>query len=296
MRNSRTGNMFKETNVLRKQTFAKMLESDPNDQQNISFRFTNTSEFIPANQDSMTSDNNSTFNTPWYQSSPFSTASSDQTSAYATPSRDQYSSSPLSKSPWSSHVPPPEMDNGSYSYTGLIGSLVREEGHIYSLAASEDLLYTGSDSKNIRVWKNQKEFTGFKSNSGLVKAIIIAGGRIFTGHQDGKIRVWKVSGKNPIIHKRIGTLPTFKAYIKSSFNPKNYIEIRRHHNAVWIKHFDAISSLSISDDKSLLYSGSWDKTFKVWRVSDFKCLESIKAHDDAVNSIVAGFDGLVFTG
>ncbi|KAL2528455.1 Transducin/WD40 repeat-like superfamily protein [Forsythia ovata] len=298
MRNSRTGNMFKETNVVRKQTFADMLESDPNDQQEFSFGFTKTPESSPANHDwlppPMTWENNSPYNASWDQSSPFSTASSSQTSAFPTPSRDQYSSSPLSKSPWSSHAAPPL--NESYSYTGLIGSLVREEGHIYSLSASGDMLYTGSDSKNIRVWKNQKEFSGFKSNSGLVKAIIIAGGRIFTGHQDGKIRVWKVSGKNPNIHKRIGTLPTVKAYIKSSFNPKNYVEIRRNRNAVWIKHFDAISSLSLSDDKTLLYSASWDRTFKVWRVSDFKCLESIKAHDDAVNSIIAGFDGLVFTG
>lgn len=74
------------------------------------------------------------------------------------------------------------------------------------------------------------------------------------------------------------------------------MEVRRNRNAVWIKHFDAISCLSLSEDKKLLYSASWDKTFKVWRISDFKCLESIVAHDDAVNSVVAGFDGLVFTG
>ncbi|KAH0734091.1 hypothetical protein KY285_009798 [Solanum tuberosum] len=36
-----------------------------------------------------------------------------------------------------------------------------------------------------------KEFSAFKSNSGLVKAIIISGDKIFTGHQDGKVRVWK---------------------------------------------------------------------------------------------------------
>lgn len=31
-------------------------------------------------------------------------------------------------------------------------------------------------------------------------------------------------------------------------------------------------------------------------MADSKCLESISAHDDAVNSVVAGFDGLVFSG
>ncbi|KAL1538924.1 protein JINGUBANG-like [Salvia divinorum] len=203
-------------------------------------------------------------------------------------------SSPAARSPWSSsHMAPSDH---SYSYTGLMGSLVREEGHIYSLAAAGDLLFTGSDSKNIRVWKNQKEFSGFRSNSGLVKAIIIADERIFSGHQDGKIRVWKMSGKDPSVCKRIGTLPTLKAKMKKSLKPSNYVEVRKSHNAIWIKHIDAISSLSLSEDKSILYSASWDKTIKVWRVADSKCLESISAHDDAVNSVVAGFDGLVFSG
>lgn len=90
-------------------------------------------------------------------------------------------SSPLSKSLWSSDTA--QIDD-YYSYTGLMGSLVRKQGYIYSLAISGNLLYTGFDSKNIRVWKNQKEFFGFKSNSGLVKAIVIANEIIFMGHQD----------------------------------------------------------------------------------------------------------------
>lgn len=214
-----------------------------------------------------------------------------------------HSASPFTKSPWSVQTANPsshfhiEVGSPLENTTGLVGSLVREEGHIYSLAASGDLLYTGSDSKNIRVWKNQSEFAGFKSSSGLVKAIVIAGDRIFTGHQDGKIRVWKVSRKNPTLHKRAGSLPKLKDYLRSSFNPNIYVEARRHkRNALWIKHYDAVSCLSLSDDKTLIYSGSWDKTFKVWRVTDSKCLESVTAHDDAVNSVVTGFNDMVFTG
>ncbi|KOM34769.1 hypothetical protein LR48_Vigan02g091900 [Vigna angularis] len=55
----------------------------------------------------------------------------------------------------------------------------------------------------------------------------------FTSHQDGKIRVWKVSSKNPSKHKRIGSFPTFKDY-KCSMNPKNYMEVRRNRNAVMV--------------------------------------------------------------
>ncbi|KAG6488089.1 hypothetical protein ZIOFF_056847 [Zingiber officinale] len=206
-------------------------------------------------------------------------------------------SSPFVMSPWHQSALDNPLDlAGATPRNGLITSLVREEGHIYSLAAVGDVLYTGSDSKNIRVWKNQKDFAGFKSSSGLVKSIVVAADRIFTGHQDGKIRVWRVSPKNPTVHKRIGNLPRLKDVLRSSLKPSNYIEVRRHRSALWIRHSDAISCLSLDEKQGLLYSGSWDKTFKVWRIADSRCLESVIAHDDAVNSVVAAFGGLVFTG
>ncbi|KAJ8772593.1 hypothetical protein K2173_027770 [Erythroxylum novogranatense] len=218
------------------------------------------------------------------------------------PNRLSCEGSPMTMSPWNQTTP---FTNTSWSSNPsednlpqncLIGSLVREEGHIYSLAATKDLLYTGSDSKNIRVWKDLKEYSGFKSSSGLVKAIIISGEKIFTGHQDGKIRVWKVSPKTPNVHKRHGSLPTLKDIFKSSVKPSNYVQVRNHRTALWIKHSDAVSCLSLNEDNTLLYSASWDRTFKVWRISDSKCIESVNAHDDAVNSVVASVEGLVFTG
>ncbi|KAA8545920.1 hypothetical protein F0562_020629 [Nyssa sinensis] len=267
------GTVFSERNSLRRPKFGTLLHSDSsvlmNHDENNDYSERNSSA-------SATSPGESTpyMMSPWNQGSPYM------------------------KSPWTktSSLNKFDDDNNDFTENCLIGSLVREEGHIYSLAASGDLLYTGSDSKNIRVWKNLKEFSGFKSNSGLVKAIVISGEKIFTGHQDGKIRVWKFSPKNQKPYKRIGSLPTGKDFIKSSFNPKNYVEVRRHRNVPWIKHFDAVSCLSLDEDQGLLYSGSWDKSLKVWRISDSKCLESINAHDDAVNSVVAGFEGLVFTG
>ncbi|KAL1361924.1 hypothetical protein HN51_010233 [Arachis hypogaea] len=211
------------------------------------------------------------------------------------------SSSPYNKSPWLlpsiNFFHQNEIENDAfYSQNGLIGSIVREEGHIYSLAVNGSLLYTGSESKNIRVWKDLKDFAGFKSNSGFVKTIVISDEKIYTGHQDGKIRVWKVSKKNPSSYKRVGSLPTFKEYFKSSMNPKNYVEVRRNRSVVKVKHFDAVSTLSLDEEAGLLYSGSWDKTVKVWRISDSKCLESIDAHEDAVNSVVAAFGAFVLTG
>ncbi|KAL2328903.1 hypothetical protein Fmac_022330 [Flemingia macrophylla] len=286
MTDTNRGTMLVErnTNTLHRPKFAALLHSDP------------TSLYTSNDDDvDLTHNRHSNASPRNYPDS------STNVSPYAmSPWNNKLSSSPLNKSPWLLHSSPSlslfNYDNNYFPQTGLIGSLVREEGHIYSLAVSGDLLYTGSDSKNIRVWKDLKDFAGFKSSSGLVKTIVISGGRIFTGHQDGKIRVWKVSSKNPRKHKRVGSLPSFKDYVKSSMNPKNFVEIRRNRNAVKVKHFDAVSCLSLDEEEGLLYSGSWDRTLKVWRVGDFKCLESIHAHEDAVNAVVVAFKGCVLTG
>ncbi|EEE53526.1 hypothetical protein OsJ_36720 [Oryza sativa Japonica Group] len=226
--------------------------------------------------------------------SPMSTWSG-RTSAAASPS-------PYVMSPWV-NLPGFGVGGGDEMVaggggTGLLGSLVKEDGHVYSLAAAGELLYTGTDSKNVRVWRHRREFAGFRSGSGLVKAIVVAGdGRIYTGHQDGKVRVWRASADDPAVHRRVGSLPGLGDVLRSAVRPSRYVETRRRHSALWLRHFDAVSCLSLDAAAGLLYSGSWDKTFKVWRVSDSRCLESVRAHDDAVNTVAAaGFDALVFTG
>lgn len=288
MTNAKVGTMLVERNPYHRPKLGAFLHSDP------------TSLYTPIHHD----EEDLSSHSPSNASAATPTTSSNNASPFTmSPWNQDSSSSPYNKSPWL--LPSPginfyhhhdDNDNKYYPENGLIGSLVRQEGHIYSLAVSRDLLFTGSDSKNIRVWKGMNDYTGFKSSSGLVKTIVISGEKIFTGHQDGKIRVWKVSHKNPSNYRRIGSLPKFKDYVKSSMNPKNYVEVRPRRNAVKVKHFDAVSSLSLDEEEGLLYSGSWDKTLKVWRVSDSKCLESINAHDDAVNSVAAAFGGYVFTG
>ncbi|XP_057963606.1 protein JINGUBANG-like [Malania oleifera] len=285
MRNERGGTNFADAANLSRPKFGNLLHSDPN------ILFPATPDEDSSNRESSIS---SAASPAYCDSAPMSaTASPFMLSPWNQPS-------PYNKSPWTMNRPstlnPFDDGDNNFPSNGLIGSIVREEGHIYSLAVCGDLLYTGSDSKNIRVWKNLNEFSGFKSGSGLVKAIVISGDRVFTGHQDGKIRIWRVSSKNASHHKRIGNLPTTKDFFKKSMNPKNYVQVRRHRNVLKIKHFDAVSCLSLDEEGGLLYSGSWDKTLKAWRLSDSKCVESINAHDDAVNSVVAGFGGLVFTG
>lgn len=293
----------------RRLTFASFLKSDSLDAGDEAYHtdgdhnHSDNKDAISTNSDSQRPSNASTSDSsssPIYPLSPWNQTyypPNDNRTAFSSTNQSPWnqSCSPYHKSPWIYQTRNSDFEDDPDN--GLVGTIVRQEGHVYSLAASGDLLFTGSDSKNIRVWKDLKDFSGFKSTSGFVKAIVITGdNRVFTGHQDGKIRVWRGSKRNPERYSRVGSLPTLKEFLTKSVNPKNYVETRRKKNKLKIRHFDAVSCLTVNEDLGLLYSGSWDKTLKVWRLSDSKCLESIEAHDDAVNTVVAGFDDLVFTG
>ncbi|CAN6361640.1 unnamed protein product [Urochloa humidicola] len=242
------------------------------------------------------------------------TPNTGATTPSTTATTNSAAASPFAMSPWT-QLPGLGFGFGDAggkddaNRTGLLGSLVKADGHVYSLAASGNLLYTGTDSRNVRVWRDRRELGGFRSGSGLVKAILVSpvDGRIYTGHQDGKVRVWRLAsagaaggGDDPdgaVTHRRVGSLPRLRDVIKSSLLPSQYVQTRRRKSGLWMRHFDAVSSLCLDASAGLIYSASWDRTFKVWRASDSKCLESVHAHSDAVNAVAsAGFDSLVFTG
>ncbi|KAG7598136.1 WD40-repeat-containing domain superfamily [Arabidopsis suecica] len=191
-----------------------------------------------------------------------------------------------------------------------LATLKDKSSYVSSLAVSDKLLYTGSSNSEIRVWPREPPFspeysTGDDRNvvstgNGGVKSLVILGDKLISAHQDHKIRVWKIideSSRRGQKYKCVATLPTMNDRFKNLFSSKSYVEVRRHKKCTWVHHVDAVSSLALSQDGSLLYSASWDRSFKIWRTSDFKCLDSIeKAHDDAINAIVVSKDGFVYTG
>ncbi|CAN8291785.1 unnamed protein product [Cochlearia groenlandica] len=190
-----------------------------------------------------------------------------------------------------------------------LATLVGHSSYVSSLAFSEKSLFTGSSDGEIRVWPREPPFSPEYSTGNIVakghggvKSLVIHGDKLISAHQDHKIRIWKINNEKEDHHhkyyKCLATLPTMNDRITSLFSRRSHVEVRRHKKSTWVRHVDAVSSLALSKDGALLYSASWDRSFKIWRTSDFKCLESIeKAHDDAVNAIVASRDGwFVYTG
>ncbi|KAI9111744.1 hypothetical protein K1719_017434 [Acacia pycnantha] len=174
---------------------------------------------------------------------------------------------------------------------------------IFSLILHGKFLYTGSFNSEIRAWSRSPNFTSnphgdvVATNNGAVKSLVVSGDKLFSAHQDHKIRVWKIQPGDPNPRfKPVATLPTIGDRFCKQFSAKNYVQVRRHKKCTWVHHVDAVSFLALSGDGSRLYSASWDRTFKIWRTSDFKCLESVRAHEDAINALVLSSDGVVYTG
>ncbi|XP_051149599.1 protein JINGUBANG-like [Andrographis paniculata] len=129
-----------------------------------------------------------------------------------------------------------------------------------------------------------------------VKSIAFIDGKVFTAHQDGKIRGWKRDGNYK--HKLEVTLPTLEDRVRRFILPRNYITVRRHKKKLSIEHYDAVSGLAVAayheKYSSAVLSISWDKSIKFWEPRSFRCLESInKAHYDAINAVAVSEDGLV---
>ncbi|KAJ4790596.1 Transducin/WD40 repeat-like superfamily protein [Rhynchospora pubera] len=132
-------------------------------------------------------------------------------------------------------------------------------------------------------------------SAGAVKSLVILpkSHGLLSAHQDTLLRLWRHSSRSGDL-RLAGSLPTLSDRLLRLPFPKNYTLIRRHHKRLWIQHADTVSALATAGE--YIYSVSWDKTLKIWRTSDLRCVQSIVAHDDAINALAITPDGTVYTG
>jgi WD40 repeat protein len=62
-----------------------------------------------------------------------------------------------------------------------------------------------------------------------------------------------------------------------------------------MKHTGPITSLAVNVSDNVMYSASLDKTVKLWRISDLKCIGTINAHPEPINAIIVADDRVLFT-
>lgn len=210
--------------------------------------------------------------------------------AFMTSSHEQISeqddrlhlSPPSPESPWM--LSPLRTPSPSLLYH-CIASLHRQEGSIYSITVSSGLVFTGSNSSRVRVWRQPDctERGYLKASSGEVRAILGYGNMLFTTHGDNKIRIWNVMNSDSFRSKKVSTLPR-----------RNLLSIFP--RASPRKHRDCVSCMAYYHAEGILYTGSWDRTVQAWRVAEKQCVDSFVAHEDNVNAIVVNQeDGSLFT-
>ncbi|KAF7814245.1 protein JINGUBANG-like [Senna tora] len=166
-------------------------------------------------------------------------------------------------------------------------SVLRKDGQILSISLSNGLVYTGSDSNLIRVWK-LPEFTEcgqLRTKACRVVAIEVFNDTVYAAYGDGKIRLWRRIWERVVKHVRLATIPKKVGYVRS------YIAGRDKS----IKHKGVITSMAINTAEDIIYTASVDKTVKVWRISDLKCIETFKAHPEPINAIIVADDGVIYT-
>lgn len=127
----------------------------------------------------------------------------------------------------------------------------------YSPLASKMLkiFSEGQDTSIQDLWNHKELVQVDCSTNGEVLSIISYKDRIFSGHSDGTIKIWKGRGALHLI-----------------------LEMREHSKAV--------TSLAILQSGEKLYSGSLDKTIRVWSIGDEE-IRCIQVHDvkDYVNNL-----------
>lgn len=124
-----------------------------------------------------------------------------------------------------------------------------------------------------------------KTKATMVVALEVCNDKVFAAYGDCKIRVWRRTWDGVLKHVRLATIPTTGSYVRSYITGSDKM----------VKHMGPISSLAINASNDIIYSSSLDKTVKVWRISDFKCIETIQAHSEPINAIISAHDGVLYT-
>ncbi|KAL9996952.1 putative [Myosin heavy-chain] kinase transcription factor WD40-like family [Helianthus debilis subsp. tardiflorus] len=180
-------------------------------------------------------------------------------------------------------------------------TIKHKNSYISSLGIGEKLLYTGSSDKEIQMLKRDNlryEFDHENLNNrviitgkGAVKSLVVSADKIYSAHQDHKIRVWKVD-ENEAQQKKLtqlATLPTFSDRALTSLTPKNHVQ------SVANAHDDAINAIELSSHGDV-YTGSTDKKIKIWRKLNspkgekLSLIATLKKHRSGINALALSTD------
>jgi len=181
-----------------------------------------------------------------------------------------------------------------------------EKGLMSLMEFSSDGRYfaSGSDRETIKVWEilSGKEVSSLNVNKEPIQKICLShDGRYLASNNfdDNQIKIWDVLKEKVIA--------TIKGYYYVSISDK-YLALSSWIDGARIKILelssgkeiatftmgdpkDIVQILSFSPDGRFLATGMWDRTIKIWEVSNGREITTLMGHKDAINSLEFSPDG-----
>lgn len=135
-----------------------------------------------------------------------------------------------------------QVEHLSKTFHHCLDTLTGHSSYIFCLSLAGKHVYSGSSNGEILVWdiNHLRQDSYLKENKvshsgSAVKSIVIMGDKLFSAHQDHRIRVWKIDNDTPNRnYKCIATLPTINDRCMKLFWTRNYIQVRRHKKCTWV--------------------------------------------------------------
>lgn len=129
------------------------------------------------------------------------------------------------------------------------------------LSQENDLLYSGSQDKTIKVWNTKFSTLEFslEGHNDTINGLALAKDLLASGGNDNLVKVWDLNTKKE----------------KMRFDGHN----------------DNVTSLDFSPDGGLLVSSSLDRSIKVWNVKKHELKKTLEGHTDQIKCLVVSTDG-----
>ncbi|XP_071901194.1 uncharacterized protein [Coffea arabica] len=117
-----------------------------------------------------------------------------------------------------------KQDHDLHTIYRCISSVLKKDGQILSIAAaSNGLVYTGSQGSIIRIWRlpDFAECGQLKSKANMVVSLQVSNDKVYAAYADCKIRVWHRTWEGAVKHVRVATIPKPGGYVRSYITGKD---------------------------------------------------------------------------
>jgi WD40 repeat protein len=182
-----------------------------------------------------------------------------------------------------------------------IQALGNHNDTIKCLAIKDDLLFSGSLDRTIKIWdlKTKSCLATLKGHKDPIECIAIKDDLLFSGSRDNIIKIWDLKTKSCVAtlegHRGVINCLTIKDDLLISGSSDHKIKIwdlKMHTCLATLEgHKGWVQCITVKDD--LLVSGSWDHTIKIWDLTTMSCLATLKGHTASVRCLTIKDDLLI---